>query len=646
MRIACLQFAPQVGDVDNNLNRADAVLSRANPQDLNLLVLPELAFTGYNFHSLADISPFLEPTTSGITSLWARTTALKYNCVVTAGYPEKVDLSPKWPASPEYYNSAITVNADGETIANYRKSFLYCTDETWALEGPDGFYDGEIDGLGTVAMGICMDLNPYKFEAPWNTWEFANHVLLREVNLVVLSMAWMTREESRSFSRSPKDPDMETLSYWLARLEPLIRNEGEDEIIAVFANRTGYEENATYAGTSAVLGIQGGEVKVYGILGRGEKELLVVDTSVGPKMQLVSNPPRSNTPPAFTMDVRSPTSSTSSTNVSVGSGQSKLSITTGQTSMDPAKLDSCSFSPISPADSSSPRTYFGRRPIPLDQPAPEQKPIKERKPTPIPKARSESAPPAERLPTPVPVSSVYTRPASPKSRNCSRTRSRGTDSQHSPPPVLSSMLGNILSDEDRIRESPLLDSMSMIGKGIDEAFIVDDPDEIMYIVDEGSPSFGSNVMYPLQNAAKLTRTDFIARHIENQPGESSDKSLPVTIQARYEKLPPPPPDHPIPIRPALRPRVEEVVETETPSLSPAATSVVSSEGSDQNHLTAFQTAPVDDPPQESSSVATCETKNSLVFACAIASQFESSFTRNPLGPRSRHIAPRPLSTVW
>lgn len=40
------QFAPQVGDVNNNLNRADAVLSKANPQDLDLLVLPELAFSG------------------------------------------------------------------------------------------------------------------------------------------------------------------------------------------------------------------------------------------------------------------------------------------------------------------------------------------------------------------------------------------------------------------------------------------------------------------------------------------------------------------------------------------------------------------------------------------------------------------------
>lgn len=49
MRIACLQFDPQVGDIDNNLSRADAVLGRVDPGELDgldLLVLPELAFTG------------------------------------------------------------------------------------------------------------------------------------------------------------------------------------------------------------------------------------------------------------------------------------------------------------------------------------------------------------------------------------------------------------------------------------------------------------------------------------------------------------------------------------------------------------------------------------------------------------------------
>lgn len=49
MRIACLQFAPHVADVENNLTKADEILNQADPDDLvdlDLLVLPELAFTG------------------------------------------------------------------------------------------------------------------------------------------------------------------------------------------------------------------------------------------------------------------------------------------------------------------------------------------------------------------------------------------------------------------------------------------------------------------------------------------------------------------------------------------------------------------------------------------------------------------------
>ncbi|KFY24222.1 hypothetical protein V493_05371 [Pseudogymnoascus sp. VKM F-4281 (FW-2241)] len=83
---------------------------------------------------------------------------------------------------------------------------------------------------------------------------------------------------------------METLAYWVARLEPLIRCEDDGEIIIVLANRTGVEGDAVYSGTSAVLGIQNGEVKLYGVLGRGERELLVVDTSKRPQAKLVSDP--------------------------------------------------------------------------------------------------------------------------------------------------------------------------------------------------------------------------------------------------------------------------------------------------------------------------------------------------------------------
>lgn len=113
--------------------------------------------SGYNFKSLHQIHSFLEPSGSGISSLWARTTALKFNTKVLVGYPEKVDITKNWPASPEYYDSAIMVNGEGETVLNYRKNFLHKTDQTWALEGP-GFFCEDIEGLGKTCVGICMDL--------------------------------------------------------------------------------------------------------------------------------------------------------------------------------------------------------------------------------------------------------------------------------------------------------------------------------------------------------------------------------------------------------------------------------------------------------------------------------------------------------
>lgn len=47
MKVACLQFAPEVGKLQENIARADSILLQAQlPFDIDWLVLPELAFTG------------------------------------------------------------------------------------------------------------------------------------------------------------------------------------------------------------------------------------------------------------------------------------------------------------------------------------------------------------------------------------------------------------------------------------------------------------------------------------------------------------------------------------------------------------------------------------------------------------------------
>jgi hypothetical protein len=111
-------------------------------------------------------------------------------------------------------------------------------------------------------------------------------VLHKEANLVILSMSSFV-EAARSNKPSPNEPDLDTLSKWLVRLEPIIRDETKGEIICVFANRTGHEDEILYTGTSAVLGIHRGQVKVYGMLGCGEEELLIVDTNQPAQRKLV-----------------------------------------------------------------------------------------------------------------------------------------------------------------------------------------------------------------------------------------------------------------------------------------------------------------------------------------------------------------------
>jgi protein N-terminal amidase len=310
MKVATLQLDSKIRNVKHNIATADAILSSSPPpSDLDLLVLPELAFTGYNYPSYESIKPSLEPTTAGVTTQWAISTAKRLGCHVIAGYPEiSTDLDATENTStndssiePSYkrYNSTVTVSPTGEILANYRKSFLYYTDESWAAEGPTGFFCDTLGSLGKVGLGICMDINPYQFEAPWDKFEFATNIVDQGAKLVVMSMAWLTSLPVDEMKLLPGQPALETVSYWLQRFSPLLeasRASGED-ITVVFCNRVGNEKNETselvtktgqviplgesvsYAGSSCVMRFSGGEVSILDMMGKGEEGLLVIDTN-------------------------------------------------------------------------------------------------------------------------------------------------------------------------------------------------------------------------------------------------------------------------------------------------------------------------------------------------------------------------------
>jgi len=298
MRVACLQFAPEVGKVQDNLARADSILLGTQlPSDIDWLVLPELAFTGYNFFSLEEIKPFLEPTTAGISTQWAIRAARHYNCHVTVGYPEITSGT-----APTQYNSTVTVSPTGAVLANYRKSFLYYTDETWASEGPGShehrlsnpaspdspFFSGPLGDLGNVTLGICMDINPYKFTAAWDAYEFAATALANKSNLLCVSMAWLCHLTPEELMRDPSLADVATIAYWVERFQPLVEANLEEPVYVIMANRSGMEKGVCYAGSSTVIKIDKGEVSLFETAGKSDERCLVVDLSDRPKFQVRS----------------------------------------------------------------------------------------------------------------------------------------------------------------------------------------------------------------------------------------------------------------------------------------------------------------------------------------------------------------------
>ena len=189
----------------------------------------------------------------------------------------------------------------GQILAHYRKTHLYYTDETWAQESPTGWLSTSLtfapkmcpERIVQANFGICMDLNPHRFTAPWEAFEFASHALASGSQMLVLSMAWLTVLDESELAAHADKPDLSTLSYWVGRLKPLV--EAEKEVITVFGNRCGreegnnplgVEEDVRYAGSSWIGKVGNGVVKIWDIMGRAEEGVVVVDTEQEPMWTL------------------------------------------------------------------------------------------------------------------------------------------------------------------------------------------------------------------------------------------------------------------------------------------------------------------------------------------------------------------------
>lgn len=318
LRIACVQFSPTLGKVEDNIAKVKKLLSEVT-RDIDLLVLPELSLTGYNFSSPREIEPFLESSSSGPTYSLALELSAKYSCTTVIGYPERFRKAT--------YNSAMVVDEHGKLVYNYRKTHLYETDVTWGCkENPKKSFKSVKLRLGPekqsikTNIGICMDLNPYKFEAPFNKFEFAKLCWKNSSQLVIVPTAWLSpdspsiqddaskdekekmglewKEKLASNSADFAEPLKQLTNYWILRFFPLLKHPMNQlptlarKTTVVLCNRTGIEGDVMYGGSSSILQFDSEKsgdsnidetnpsVKVFGSAGWASEEVLYHEVDV------------------------------------------------------------------------------------------------------------------------------------------------------------------------------------------------------------------------------------------------------------------------------------------------------------------------------------------------------------------------------
>jgi protein N-terminal amidase len=246
-----VQYQPIYKNVEANIIKLEKMLSQYTTNDkIDIVIFPEMALTGYIFQNIEDISDFLEEFNSGKTYDFCSFLAKRLNSYVFCGYPEKYfnSITNKY----EYYNSCMIVNRNGKASPSYRKHFLYEMDKTWCIEGEDFGYM-EIETLNgnkvKLGIGICMDLNPYEFTAPWDAMEMANFCLKKDVDVILFLTNWIDNEPFKN----TKKEIMQMINYWVMRLEPFFEKPPIKPVYFLAADRCGKEQATSFIGCSCAI---------------------------------------------------------------------------------------------------------------------------------------------------------------------------------------------------------------------------------------------------------------------------------------------------------------------------------------------------------------------------------------------------------
>jgi predicted amidohydrolase len=170
--VACVQLAPVIGDATESLARIDAAVRDAAGHGANIVVLPELANSGYMFADLDELRTAAQPLHGPyIRHLTGVASAL--GILIVSGFAELA-------ADGVVYNSAVIVDREG-VRASYRKAHLWNAEKTCGFTA-GGEHPPVVDTeYGRLGLMICYDL-----EFP----EWVRRVALDGADLLCAPVNW------------------------------------------------------------------------------------------------------------------------------------------------------------------------------------------------------------------------------------------------------------------------------------------------------------------------------------------------------------------------------------------------------------------------------------------------------------------------
>lgn len=192
MKAGFVQFRPVFGAVDDNVA---AMCGHIRSNHADLMVLPELATTGYTFSTRDELAKIAEPFESSPSLDALQAAAREMSCAVVVGFAEKADDT--------LFNSAALLRPDGSREL-YRKIHLYGAENTFFTPGDIPFRVYEAGGA-KIGIMICFDwfypesarvlsvlgaeiiCHPVNFVLPWGqhamiTQSIQNHVFVVTAN--------------------------------------------------------------------------------------------------------------------------------------------------------------------------------------------------------------------------------------------------------------------------------------------------------------------------------------------------------------------------------------------------------------------------------------------------------------------------------